>query len=181
MGYRLLLKSTLCIDSCACCGSCEETCTELPYFAEGISTSRDEERTGFRVGVPDPCRWSGVEREGRCSLREDVRRELACRDTTNTLDKLIDLSIRLDNLLAARGRSPRALFVPPPSLPDPTPMEIGGTAARKTGGGGSLLCPLWSQRAHCRPVLERLTQEFRGQAEYHVNTPVRRMVLPVLL
>ena len=39
----------------------------------------------------------------RCSLREDVRRELACRDTTLSLDKLIDLSIRLDNLLAVAG------------------------------------------------------------------------------
>ena len=35
-----------------------------------------------------------------CSLREDVRRELACRDTTLTLDQLVDLYIRLDNLLA---------------------------------------------------------------------------------
>ena len=35
----------------------------------------------------------------RCSLREDVRRELACRDTTLSLDELIDMSIRLDNLL----------------------------------------------------------------------------------
>ena len=50
----------------------------------------------------------------RCSLQEDVRRELACRDTTLTLDKLIDMSIRLDNLLAARGRPERVLFVPPP-------------------------------------------------------------------
>lgn len=71
----------------------------------------------------------------RCSLREDVRRELACRDTTLTLDQLIDLSIRLDNLLAARGHPNRALFIPPPSPPAPTPMEIGGAVARKTGGG----------------------------------------------
>ena len=35
----------------------------------------------------------------RRSLSEDVRRELACRDTTLTLDQLVDLSIRLDNLL----------------------------------------------------------------------------------
>jgi hypothetical protein len=48
----------------------------------------------------------------RCSLREDVRRELACQDTTLVLDHLIDMSIRLDNLLAARGR-------PLPSPPAP--------------------------------------------------------------
>ena len=53
----------------------------------------------------------------RCSLRADVRRELACRDTNLSLDELIDMSIRLDNLLAARGRSERVLPVPPPPLP----------------------------------------------------------------
>ena len=35
----------------------------------------------------------------RCSLREDVRRELACRDTMLSLDELIDMSIQLDHLL----------------------------------------------------------------------------------
>ncbi|XP_070985515.1 mucin-5B-like [Oncorhynchus clarkii lewisi] len=45
----------------------------------------------------------------RCSLWEDVRRELACWDTALSLDELIDMSIRLDNLLAARGRSERVL------------------------------------------------------------------------
>jgi hypothetical protein len=49
----------------------------------------------------------------RCSLREDVRRELACRDTTLPRDELIFLSIRLDNLLAARGRSERVLSALP--------------------------------------------------------------------
>uniref|UniRef100_A0AAY5L9K7 Retrotransposon gag domain-containing protein n=1 Tax=Esox lucius TaxID=8010 RepID=A0AAY5L9K7_ESOLU len=43
----------------------------------------------------------------RCSLREDVRRELACRDASLSLDQLVDISIRLDNLLAARGRPGR--------------------------------------------------------------------------
>ena len=45
----------------------------------------------------------------RCSLCEDVHRELACRYTTLTLDQLVDLSIRLDNLLTARGRPERDL------------------------------------------------------------------------
>ncbi|KAM9568095.1 uncharacterized protein ACWYII_039152 [Salvelinus alpinus] len=48
----------------------------------------------------------------RCSLREDVRRELACRDTTLTFDQLVDMSIRLDNMLATRGRLDRGLVVP---------------------------------------------------------------------
>ncbi|XP_038866764.1 uncharacterized protein LOC120061209 [Salvelinus namaycush] len=62
----------------------------------------------------------------RCSLREDVSRELACRDTTLSLDELIGMSIRLDHLLAARGRSERVLSVSPPGPPAPIPMELGG-------------------------------------------------------
>ena len=56
----------------------------------------------------------------RCSLSEDVCRELACRDTTLTFDQLVDMSIRLDNMLATRGRLDRVwLFHPPaPSLPN---------------------------------------------------------------
>jgi hypothetical protein len=60
----------------------------------------------------------------RRSLQEDVRRELACRDTTLSLDELIDMSIRLDNLLAAHGCPERALLVPPPGPPTPIPMEL---------------------------------------------------------
>ena len=61
-----------------------------------------------------------------CSLREDVLRVLPCRDTTLSLDELIDMSIRLDKLLAARGRPERALLIPPPGPPAPIPMELGG-------------------------------------------------------
>ena len=53
----------------------------------------------------------------RCRLCEDVRQELACRDTTLTFDQLVDLSIRLDNLLATRGRSDRGMLVPSPRTP----------------------------------------------------------------
>ena len=56
----------------------------------------------------------------RCGLREDVRRELACRDTTLHLDQLMDLSIQLDNLLASRGRPDRGPLVPSSSPLDPT-------------------------------------------------------------
>uniref|UniRef100_A0AAZ3PCE7 Chromo domain-containing protein n=1 Tax=Oncorhynchus tshawytscha TaxID=74940 RepID=A0AAZ3PCE7_ONCTS len=83
----------------------------------------------------------------RCGLREDVRRELACRDTTLSLDQLIDMSIRLDNLLAARGRSERVLCIPPPSPSAPIPMELGGAAPRGTGGGG-LPCTNCGRRGH---------------------------------
>ena len=53
----------------------------------------------------------------RCSLREDVRLEMACRDTTLTLDQLVDLSIRLDNLLATRGCLDRGHLFHPPAHP----------------------------------------------------------------
>jgi hypothetical protein len=72
----------------------------------------------------------------RCSLREDVRRELACRDTTLNLDQLVDLSIRLDNLLASHGRLDRGPPVPLPSTLDPTPMELGGALDSRPLGLG---------------------------------------------
>ncbi|KAK6312762.1 hypothetical protein J4Q44_G00161090 [Coregonus suidteri] len=62
----------------------------------------------------------------RCSLREDVQRELACRDTNLNLDQLVEMSIRLDNLLETRGRSDQGPFIPSPSTSDSTPMEVLG-------------------------------------------------------
>jgi hypothetical protein len=107
----------------------------------------------------------------RCSLREDVRRELACRDTTLSLDELIDLSIQLDHLLAARGRSERVLLVPPPDPPVPIPMELGGAASREIGGGSSS-CTSCGRRGHTfRSVLEEFIWESRGQAEHSSVTP----------
>ena len=83
----------------------------------------------------------------RCSLREDVRRELACKDTTLTFDQLVNLSIRLDNLLATRGRLIRGLSVPSPSTTAPTPMELGGAALRENGGG-AIPCTICGRRGH---------------------------------
>ena len=97
----------------------------------------------------------------RCSLREDVRLELACRDTTLTFNQLGDLSIRLDDLLATRGCPDRGPSVPSPSTSAPTPMELGGAAHRVTGGGGHSLHHLWPQRAHCWSVLGRFPRELR--------------------
>jgi hypothetical protein len=81
----------------------------------------------------------------RCSLCEDVRRELACRDTTLTLDQLVYMSIRLDNLLATRGSPDRDLSVPSTSAP--TSMELGGAALRATGGG-AIPCTICGRRGH---------------------------------
>ncbi|KAK6303564.1 hypothetical protein J4Q44_G00260180 [Coregonus suidteri] len=67
----------------------------------------------------------------RCSLREDVRRELACRDTTLTFDQLVDMAIRLDTLLATRGRPEWGSSIPPSSTSEPSPMELGGAGARE--------------------------------------------------
>uniref|UniRef100_A0AAY5JWB1 Ty3 transposon capsid-like protein domain-containing protein n=1 Tax=Esox lucius TaxID=8010 RepID=A0AAY5JWB1_ESOLU len=68
----------------------------------------------------------------RCHLRSDVRRELACRDAMLTFDQLVDMAIRLDNLLATRGRTGNDQ--PPPVHPvaGPEPMEVGGAARRET-------------------------------------------------
>ena len=71
----------------------------------------------------------------RCSLSEDVRRELACRDTTLTFDQLVDMSVRLDNMLVTRGRLDRGLVVPSSCTLSPELMELGGMVRRETGGG----------------------------------------------
>ncbi|KAM9498806.1 uncharacterized protein ACWYII_002038 isoform 1-T1 [Salvelinus alpinus] len=55
------------------------------------------------------------------------------------------LSIRLDNLLASRGRP--GLSVPFPSTSDPTPMELGGAAMWGTGGG-AIPCTTCGRRGH---------------------------------
>ena len=102
----------------------------------------------------------------RCSLREDVRRELACRDTTLGLDGLIDLSIRLDHLLAARGRSERVLSVLPPDPPAPIPIELGGTASREIGGGSSS-CTSCGRRGH---TSGRCWRNSSGNREGRQNT-----------
>ncbi|XP_031675373.1 uncharacterized protein LOC116369550 [Oncorhynchus kisutch] len=82
-----------------------------------------------------------------CSLREDVRRELSCRDTTLIFNQLVDLSIRLDNMLATREHPDRGLSIPSPSTTTPTPMELGGAALRATGGG-AIPCTICGRRGH---------------------------------
>ena len=109
----------------------------------------------------DPC---------RCSLREDVRRELACRDTTLTLDRLVDLSIRLDNLLATRGRLDQGLSVPSPSTTTPTPMELGGAALRATGGG-AVPCTICGRRGHTAGRCWRGSSESRGSRQGSIVSP----------
>ena len=103
----------------------------------------------------------------RCSLQEDVRRELACRDATLFLDKLIDMSIRLDNLLAARGCPERALLVPPPGPPAPIPMELGGAGSRGTGGGDSSYTRC-GQRGH---TADRCWRSSSGSRDGRQSTP----------
>ena len=83
----------------------------------------------------------------RCSLHEDVHWELTCRDTTLTFNQLVDLSIWLDNLLAARRHSDRDLLVPSPRTPSPIPMELEGAVRRETGGG-SRSCTICGRRGH---------------------------------
>ena len=82
----------------------------------------------------------------RCSLREDVQRELACRDATISFDQLVDLSILLDNLLVTRGRPDGALSVPLSSTPALVPMELGAT--HRETGGGAITCAICGRRGH---------------------------------
>ncbi|XP_055759032.1 IgGFc-binding protein-like [Salvelinus fontinalis] len=93
------------------------------------------------------------------------------------------MSIRLNNLLATPGRPDRVLSVSSPSPSTPTPMELGGAAARATGGGG-LSCISCGRRGHtadrcwrgpsvsrdARPSTARTPQVSRHQA--HPEPPV---------
>lgn len=70
----------------------------------------------------------------RCSLCEDVRQELACRDTTLMFDQLVDLSIRLDNLLATLRCSDRGLVVPSSRTPLRYPWSWEGRCSGRPEG-----------------------------------------------
>ncbi|KAK6298912.1 hypothetical protein J4Q44_G00304220 [Coregonus suidteri] len=51
-----------------------------------------------------------------------------------SFSQLVDMAIRLDNLLETRGRPGGGLPVSIPADSDPEPMEMGGTASRESGG-----------------------------------------------
>uniref|UniRef100_A0A6Q2ZMK7 Retrotransposon gag domain-containing protein n=1 Tax=Esox lucius TaxID=8010 RepID=A0A6Q2ZMK7_ESOLU len=104
----------------------------------------------------------------RCSLREDVRRELACRDVSLSLDQLVDKSIRLDNLLAARGRPGRGPSVPPyqPYQPDTAvPMELGAAALPGRRRGGQVRSASRGQRGHITAPHRTSLPESRGDRQ----------------
>uniref|UniRef100_A0A8L0DW93 ribonuclease H n=1 Tax=Oncorhynchus mykiss TaxID=8022 RepID=A0A8L0DW93_ONCMY len=106
----------------------------------------------------------------RCSLREDLRRELVCRDTTLTFDQLVDLSIRLDNLLATRGRPDRGLVFPSSRTPSPIPMELRGAERRETGGG-SLSCTICGRRGHTAGRCRVGSSGNRGSRQGNLASP----------
>ncbi|KAI2647485.1 Retrotransposon-like protein 1 [Labeo rohita] len=62
----------------------------------------------------------------RRGLNVELQSELACRDEGKTLDKLTDLTIRIDNLIRHR-RLNRSSFYQPlsPPLPDQEAMQVG--------------------------------------------------------
>uniref|UniRef100_A0AAZ3SND0 CCHC-type domain-containing protein n=1 Tax=Oncorhynchus tshawytscha TaxID=74940 RepID=A0AAZ3SND0_ONCTS len=105
----------------------------------------------------------------RYSLREDVRRELACRDTTLTFDQLVDLSIRLDNLLATRGRPDRGLIVSSSRIPSPIPMKLG--KVRRETGGGYRLCTICGRRGHTAGRCRVVSSENRGSKQSILASP----------
>jgi hypothetical protein len=82
----------------------EGRAVELLYHLRQETRSAQEFVLEFRI-LAAGAGWSdrALINHYRCSQREDVRRQLACRDTTLTFDQLVDLSIRLDSLLAIRG------------------------------------------------------------------------------
>uniref|UniRef100_A0A8C7ITY4 Retrotransposon gag domain-containing protein n=1 Tax=Oncorhynchus kisutch TaxID=8019 RepID=A0A8C7ITY4_ONCKI len=109
---------------------------ELLYHLRQETRSAQEFALEFRT-LAAGAGWSdrALIDHYRCSLREDVRRELACRDTSLTFDQLVDMSIKLDDMLATRGRLDRGLVVPSSRTLSPEPMELGGMVRRETGGG----------------------------------------------
>ena len=108
----------------------------------------------------------------RCSLREDGRRELACRDATISWPAgMPDLSIRLDNLLVTPGRPEGALSVPSSSTPAPVPMELGGAAHRETGGG-AITCAICGRRGHTAGRCRVGSSGRRGNRQGTLASPV---------
>ncbi|KAK6314010.1 hypothetical protein J4Q44_G00154690 [Coregonus suidteri] len=107
---------------------------QLVHLRQGIRTGQ-EFALEFRI-LAAGSGWNerALIKQFRCHLREDVRRELACRDTSLSFTELVDMAIRLDNLLATRGRPGGGLPVPAPTDADPELMELGGTAHRESGG-----------------------------------------------
>ena len=105
-----------------------------------------------------------------CSLREDLHRELVCRDTTLNFDQLVDLSIRLDNLLATRRRPDRGLVVPSSRTPSPIPMELGGAECRETGGD-SLSCTICGRRGHTAGLCRVGSSGNRGSRQGNLASP----------
>ncbi|KAK6307344.1 hypothetical protein J4Q44_G00224920 [Coregonus suidteri] len=97
---------------------------------DAATTNYAEFSRRFRAVFDHPPEGAGG--GGTSPPREDVQRELACRDTSLTFDQLVDMAIRLDTLLATRGRpggggSP----IPLSSASEPSPMELGGAGARE--------------------------------------------------
>ena len=101
----------------------------------------------------------------RCSLRE-----LACRYTTFKFNQLVDMSIRLDNLLATRRRSDQGLLVPSPRTPSPIPMELGGAVRRETGRGSSS-CPICGRRGHTAGRCRVGSSGYRGSRQGALAPP----------
>ncbi|XP_052331201.1 uncharacterized protein LOC118377556 isoform X2 [Oncorhynchus keta] len=105
----------------------------------------------------------------RCSLREDIRRELACRDTALTFDQLVDLSIQLDNLLATCGRPDQGLVVSSSCIPSPIPMKL-GKVHRETGGGYRL-CTICGRRGYTAGRCRVVSSQNRGSKQSILASP----------
>uniref|UniRef100_A0A3B1JZA6 ribonuclease H n=1 Tax=Astyanax mexicanus TaxID=7994 RepID=A0A3B1JZA6_ASTMX len=123
-------------------------------------------------------------------LNSDIQKELACRDDDLTLDQLISLSIRLDQLLSRRPKqTPRSLPAPAPvvniSLPAPEasahyysePMEVQKTRLSMTERQRRLrlhLCLYCGGPGHLIADCELRPRPFKASTTGHV---VRRCPL----
>lgn len=61
----------------------------------------------------------------RQGLNANILKEMACRDDSSTLDTLIDLAIRLDNLLSHRHSALPPFRPPVQDEYTPEPMQLG--------------------------------------------------------
>ncbi|KAJ8002315.1 hypothetical protein DPEC_G00178600 [Dallia pectoralis] len=105
----------------------------------------------------------------RVRLNPEVRREMACKDATLSFEELVELAIKLDNLLNARGRSGPGPVVPLSSTVAPEPMELGGAASRETARPRE--CTFCGRKGHSASHCYRRVERTR---EGRSDTPVTR-------
>ena len=112
----------------------------------------------------------------RNGLREEVQLELACRDDNLSLDQLISMAIRLDNLLQSRKkpvRNPEPMATP---ALQPEPMKVGSVRLpeaerRKRRNLG--LCSYCGERGNFSPTCPLSTNRRGGDKPGNCSAPTQ--------